>query len=103
MVEEKGIEPHVPVWEKGERKDGMINYHAIQADCLPCPLKEHCGPNMRARKVERSEHEAARDVARTVAMYLGTGPPGVPEMAGQTPKNPPKQQNPGRAGVRTSL
>jgi transposase len=109
MVEEKGIEPHVPVWEMGERKDGtfsrsdfhfdaernrytcpngkhllryrkpgnksrirvgkdgMINYHAIQADCLPCPLKQQCCPNMKARKVKRSEHEAARDVARAVA------------------------------------
>jgi transposase len=179
MVNEKAIEPHVPVWEKGERKDGtfsrsdfvfdaernrytcpngkhllryrkpgnkhrirvgkdgMINYHAIQADCQPCPLKEICCPNARARKVKRSVHEAARDVARAVARtpayrrssrqrkqvemlfahmkrvlkvdrlrlrglkgaqdeflltataqnlrrmakYLGTGPPGVPEMA----------------------
>ena len=109
MVNEKAIEPHVPVWEKGERsdgtfsrsdfvfdaernrytcpngkhllryrkpgnqhrirvgKDGMINYHAIQADCQPCPLKERCCPNMRARKVKRSVHEASRDVARAIA------------------------------------
>ena len=25
MVEEKGIEPHVPVWEKGERDDGTFS------------------------------------------------------------------------------
>ena len=25
MVEEKGIEPHVPVWEKAERKDGTFS------------------------------------------------------------------------------
>jgi hypothetical protein len=24
MVEDKGIEPHVPVWEKAERKDAMF-------------------------------------------------------------------------------
>lgn len=48
-------------------KDGMINYHAIQADCQPCPLKERCWPNMRARKVKRSVHEASRDVARAEA------------------------------------
>ena len=109
MVNEKAIEPHVPVWEKGERKDGtfsrsdfvfddehnsyscpngkqllryrrpgnkhrvrvgkdgMINYHASKADCQPCPLKEVCCPNTPARKVKRSVHEAARDVARAVA------------------------------------
>lgn len=109
MVDEKSIEPHVPVWEKGERKDGtfsrsdfafdaernrytcpndrhllrfrrpgnkhrvrvgkdgMVNYHASKADCTPCPLKEVCCPNAPARKVKRSVHEAARDVARAVA------------------------------------
>jgi len=109
MVEEKGIEPHVPVWEKGERKDGtfsrsdfsydaernrytcpkgkhllryrrpgnqhrvrvgkdgLINYHASKADCGSCSLKEVCCPNTPARKVKRSVHEAARDVARAVA------------------------------------
>jgi hypothetical protein len=25
MVEEKDIEPHVPVWEKGERNDGTFS------------------------------------------------------------------------------
>ena len=67
MANEKAIEPHVPVWEKGERKDGMINYHALQADCQPCPLKEICCPNARARKVKRSVHEASRDEARAIA------------------------------------
>jgi hypothetical protein len=45
----------------------MINYHASKADCQPCPLKEVCCPNTPARKVMRSVHEAARDVARAVA------------------------------------
>jgi len=179
MVEEKGIEPHVPVWEKAERKDGTfsrsdfrydaqadeytcpagkrlkqywttgrqprdgkvkgetLRYHALKRDCEGCALKEQCCPNTLRRKVTRSVHEAARDVARAVAQtpayrqtrrqrkqvemlfahmkrvlkmdrlrlrglkgardeflltataqnlrrmakYLGTGPPGIPEMA----------------------
>lgn len=109
MVDEKGIEPHVPVWEKGERSDGTfsrsdfifdeqndsytcpggkqllrrrrnfkkhrsgvpkantINYRASQSDCRVCPFKERCCANTTARKVTRSMHEAARDVARAVA------------------------------------
>ena len=109
MVEEKGIEPHVPVWEKAERQDGTfsrsdfkyhakvdeyicpagkplkqywkrfsqprsgigkdqtIRYHARRQDCEGCRLKERCCPNAMRRKVTRSVHEAARDVARAVA------------------------------------
>lgn len=117
MVNEKGIEPHVPVWEKGERSDGTfsrsdfafdeendryicpngkelkrfrrnykvprsgvtksneIKYRASQMDCGACPLKEQCCPNMSFRKVTRSVHESARDVARAVrktAVYRQT-------------------------------
>ena len=41
MVEEKGIEPHVPVWEKAERKDGTFSrsdfrYDAVN-DQYTCP------------------------------------------------------------------
>ena len=109
MVNDKGIEPHVPVWEKGERSDGTfsrsdfifddqsdsytcpggkqllrrrrnfkklrggitqantINYRASQSDCTVCPFKERCCPNTATRKVTRSVHEAARDVARGIA------------------------------------
>jgi transposase len=72
MVEEKGIEPHVPVWEKAERKDGTFSrfdfsYDALKRDCQACALKEQCCPNTLRRKVTRSVHEAARDVARAVA------------------------------------
>jgi len=108
MVNEKGIEPHVPVWEKGERSDGTfsrsdfvfdeendlyicpngkelkrfrrdfkkprsgdtksneIKYRASELDCLGCPLKQRCCPNMPARRVVRSVHESARDVARAI-------------------------------------
>jgi transposase len=108
MVNEKGIEPHVPVWEKGERSDGTfsrsdfvfdeekdlyvcpngkklkrfrrdfkkprtgitksneIKYRASQLDCSVCPLKPQCCPNADVRKVIRSIHESARDVARAI-------------------------------------
>jgi len=108
MVDEKQIEPHVPVWDKGERADGtlsrsdfvfeaetdtylcpqgkllkrfrrpfkrkrsgvtkanMIHYRASQQDCENCPLKARCCPNTPSRKVMRSVHEAARDVARQI-------------------------------------
>ena len=109
MVNEKAIEPHVPIFEKGERSDGTfsrsdfgfdeeedhytcpngkhlkrfrrrftkprsgitkantINYSSSQHDCKACPLKEQCCANTPYRKVTRSVHEAARDVAREVA------------------------------------
>ena len=109
MVNDKAIEPHVPIWEKGERTDGTfsrsdfdfdeqadhytcpndkqlvryrrkfkqprsgitkantINYHANRLECEACAFKEQCCPNTPRRKVTRSVHEAARDVAREVA------------------------------------
>jgi hypothetical protein len=109
IIDEKGIEPHVPVWERAERKDGTfsrsdfsydavndeyscpggkklkqywtsgwqsrsrmaegstLRYHALKKDCQGCALKEQCCPNTLRRKVTRSVHEAARDVARAVA------------------------------------
>jgi len=109
MIEEKGIEPHIPVWDKSERKDGSFSrsdfqwdeqadeyrcpagkalrcdwrqfknprtritkadtilYKSRQSDCVACPLKMSCCPNTSFRKIARSIHEAARDVARQVA------------------------------------
>jgi transposase len=97
MVEEKAIEPHVPVWDKTERKDGSfqrdafqwdeaaneyrpfknprthitnantIIYRSSERDCAACPMKADCCPNMSFRKITRSIHEAARDVARHIA------------------------------------
>lgn len=108
MVGEKQIEPHVPVWDRGEREDGtfsrsdfafdaasnsytcpggkklvqyrrkyetarggvdqdgQMRYRASQADCGACALKHRCCPGQPMRKVSRSVHEAARDVARAV-------------------------------------
>jgi transposase len=108
LVEEKTITPHIPVWDKTERKDGTFSrsdfqwdelhneyrcpagkalrsrqrnfkklhtlvtkdntviYFASKLDCDACPMKEQCCPNTPARKIARSIHEGARDVARRI-------------------------------------
>src|SRR5271156_3746262 len=109
LVEERGIEPHIPVFDKSQRtdgtfsrdeftydhkrdcyicpaakelrqrrkiyrvprplvdEDGMMRYRASKLDCESCSLKPQCCPNAPARKVPRSIHEGARDVARDIA------------------------------------
>ena len=110
LVEEKAIEPHVPVWDKTERNDGTLSSddfqwheeaneyrcpegHALAqqlASLQKRPHAHHEGrhhylslkpvglrglPNEsnvaartpRFRKIARSIHEAARDVARRIA------------------------------------
>jgi IS5 family transposase len=109
MVNDKDIAPHVPVWDRSERKDGtlpssefawdekaneyrcpqghallsdrrqftrprsritkagMILYSASQHDCIDCPMKQQCCPNMPNRRIMRSVHESSRDVARALA------------------------------------
>ena len=47
-------------------KDGLIRYRARKQDCNACHLKAQCCPTQPARKVLRSVHEAARDVARDI-------------------------------------
>lgn len=100
LVDEKGITPHVPVWDKSEHHDGTFSrsdfvfdsennhyvcpagkylkpphrgqklypfrYRASLCDCQDCELKPKCCPNMSIRKIDRSPHEAARDVARAL-------------------------------------
>jgi transposase len=109
MIEEKEIEPHIPVWDKTERKDDTLSskqftwheqaneyrcpqgyplrndwrqfknprthitkdntiiYRSSQSDCASCPLKTRCCPNTPSRKIARSVHENAREVARSIA------------------------------------
>jgi len=109
LVHERGIEPHIPVFDKSERSDGtfekadftydhqadaytcpagkplrprqivyrtprprvdadgLIRYRASKLDCDVCSLKLRCCPNTPARKVPRSIHEGARDMARDIA------------------------------------
>jgi transposase len=42
-------------------------YRAAKRDCDICPFKVRCCPNEPMRKIPRSIHEEARDVARTLA------------------------------------
>ena len=109
LVHERGIEPHIPVFDKSRRtdntfsradftydpnadtytcpagktlqryrrrfktprdappKDDTLKYRASKADCDACTLRSACCPNMPARNVTRSIHEAARDRARAIA------------------------------------
>jgi len=111
LVEEHGIEPHMPVFDHSTRRDGtysrsdfaydhrddsytcpagkklrlyrrafttdtprtgvddqgMMRYRASKHDCGPCALKGRCCPGQPARKVQRSIHEGARDLAREIA------------------------------------
>jgi len=108
LVDEKQIEPHVPVCDKSERKDGTYSnsdfiwderaneyrcpeghalrndwrtfkkprtritkadtvlYTSNQYECAACPRKNHCCPNTPKRKIARSIHEEARNVARRI-------------------------------------
>jgi hypothetical protein len=101
IVTEKGIAPHIPVFDKSKRKDGtfsredftfdksrnvyicpafkvltttgkvmnhdMLFYRARKADCDACLFKRRCCPKEPSRKLLRSIHEEARDVARAIA------------------------------------
>jgi transposase len=42
-------------------------YRALQHECAECALKSRCCPSTPARKVPRSIHEGARDMARQIA------------------------------------
>jgi hypothetical protein len=108
MVDDKGIEPHVPLWDKTQRNDNTLSssefqwneqadeyrcpqghalrsqrrafknprthitkantiiYRSSRSDCASCPMKERCCPNTPTRKIARSIHESARDVARRI-------------------------------------
>jgi transposase len=55
----------------GVTKDGMMRYRASRHDCSVCALKPQCCPKEPARKIPRSIHEDARDVARDIAKTEG--------------------------------
>lgn len=52
----------------GVHKDDTMRYRARESDCSSCPQKKLCCPNAPVRKVSRSIHEDARDVARQIAL-----------------------------------
>jgi hypothetical protein len=45
----------------------MMRYRASKADCDLCALKAQCCPKDPQRKILRSIHEGARDMARDIA------------------------------------
>ena len=47
--------------------DDMLAYRASTRDCDACPFKTRCCPKEPSRKILRSIHEEARDVARALA------------------------------------
>lgn len=59
VVEEKGIEPHIPVWDKTERTDGTLSVSDFQwdeeADEYRCPASKTLRRNRRKFKVPRSD------------------------------------------------
>ncbi|MEO1420973.1 MAG: IS1182 family transposase, partial [Pseudomonadota bacterium] len=109
LVEERSIEPHIPVIDKSKRTDGTFSrddfvydyrtdaytcpagkelrqswrefqtirhepqdtsfakYGALKADCEACHLRERCCPKGTPRRIMRSEHEGARQMARDIA------------------------------------
>ena len=52
----------------GVDQDGFIQYRASKHDFGVCSLKPRCSPGQPARKVPRSIHEDARDMARDLAL-----------------------------------
>src|SRR3546814_12048813 len=46
---------------------GELRYRASKYDCDACAFKQQCCPKEPARKVPRSIHEGARDMARDIA------------------------------------
>ena len=69
-----GLEDRIPdhsTFSKNRRahvtEADTIIYRFSQADCAKCPLKDRCCPDTPTRKIARSAHESAPDVARDVA------------------------------------
>ena len=113
LVDEQGITPHIPVWDKSEENDELygrsdftweaeadrywcpggkpllknrrnfkkkrshvtkaktIIYRASKMDCDGCAMKARCCPGNDPRKIARSIHEDARDLARALETTEG--------------------------------
>lgn len=55
------------VGRDGVDPEGFMRDRASKFDCDACSLKSQCSPNTPARKILRSIHESARDMARDIA------------------------------------
>ena len=47
-------------------EDGLFRYRASKLDCQACSLKPRCCPRQPQRKIPRSIHEGARQMARDI-------------------------------------
>lgn len=58
LVQDKGIEPHIPVWEKGERTDGTFSRSDFKfdpvSDSYSCPGGKRLKRNLRPFKAKRT-------------------------------------------------
>ena len=52
---------------EGADADNMVRYRSSKPDCDACALKQRCTPREPSRKIVRSIHEGARDMARDIA------------------------------------
>lgn len=55
----------------GVDKEGLMRYRASKKDCDVCPLRSRCCPKEPARKILRSIHEGARQMARDITKTDG--------------------------------
>jgi transposase len=66
MVEDKAIEPHVPVWDKGERSDGTFSRSDFifdeQGDSYSCPNGQQLKRSRRAFKKPRVSNTKANTI-----------------------------------------
>jgi transposase len=89
IVEDKGIEPHVPVWEKRERGDGtfsVTDFHwDEQANEYRCPRGEPLRSEWRAFKTPRSHITMADTVIYRSSQRACTGCPLKPRCCPNTP------------------
>jgi hypothetical protein len=76
MIISQRLAPHVVLRQYRRRfssprhgidDEGFMRYRASKLDCDDCSFKLRCCPNAPARKILRSIHEGARDMARDIA------------------------------------
>ena len=79
MVDEQGIEPHVPVWEKAERSDGTFSRSDFEFDeandLYTCPNGKHLTPRRRHFKQQRSNVTKAGYIIYRASKHDSTGCP----------------------------
>jgi len=65
--ERRQFHRHYAMPRSGIHKDGFMRYRASKRDGDACALKPRCCPGQPARKIPRSIHEGARDMARDLS------------------------------------